>query len=240
MLDVLMNELQNLGSPQIKQIYLNHGADLELFGVKTADIKALIKKYKLKNNTPLALELFATHNIDAMYLAVLIAGSHDISQETLDSWVRVSTFSNLTDYGCAAIASEAAFALSLAKKWMEDEFDSVIAAGYACYNKYLQITPKEKLNLDEIKNILLYIQDNINSTKYKNFDRSRYAMNNFVLTVGIQLAECSDYCIEVAKSYGKLKIDFGNTACKVPDVAVGIEKAKMQNRIGKIKKQARC
>src|SRR5678815_5522497 len=63
----VMKALEKLGSAQTKKTYLRHGCPEPCFGVKIADMKALIKKFKIQNDTALAKELYQTGNGDAMY-----------------------------------------------------------------------------------------------------------------------------------------------------------------------------
>lgn len=69
-IEQIMKDLEKMGTPSVKKIFINHGAQEPLFGVKIADLKKIQKK--LKNNV-LSLELYKTGNADAMYLAGLIA-----------------------------------------------------------------------------------------------------------------------------------------------------------------------
>ncbi len=43
----VMKELENLGSLQIKKIYMRHGAEEPLFGVTTGNLKLLLKRTML-------------------------------------------------------------------------------------------------------------------------------------------------------------------------------------------------
>lgn len=54
----LLESLEGLGSEQIKRIYINHGAKEPLFGVKTGDLKKLVKH--VKKDQDLALRLYAS------------------------------------------------------------------------------------------------------------------------------------------------------------------------------------
>ena len=67
----VMNELKKCGSEQTRRIYQRHGAGDNIFGVKAADLKAIAKKIKGKQE--LACELYETGNYDAKYLAGLVA-----------------------------------------------------------------------------------------------------------------------------------------------------------------------
>ena len=60
----IMAALQKLGSAQTKKTWLAHGATGELFGVKIGDLEVIAKK--IKGRQDLALELYATGNLDAI------------------------------------------------------------------------------------------------------------------------------------------------------------------------------
>ena len=76
-LDMVMQELEALGKERMKKMYISNGAHEPLFGVATGAMKPIAKKIKI--NQPLADELYATGNYDAMYFAGIIADSksHD-------------------------------------------------------------------------------------------------------------------------------------------------------------------
>lgn len=70
-IEQIMKDLEKMGTPSVKKIFINHGAKEPLFGVKIADLKKIQKK--IKKNNEISLELYKTLNADAMYLAGLIA-----------------------------------------------------------------------------------------------------------------------------------------------------------------------
>lgn len=67
----VLKELEVYGNAQTKKTYATHGAKEPYFGVKVQDLKKILKK--TKKNHELSLELYATGNSDAMYLAGLMA-----------------------------------------------------------------------------------------------------------------------------------------------------------------------
>ena len=101
MLETVMKELESLGSAQTKKTYISHGGRKPIFGVTAGDLNKLIKEYKFKNNHELALELYATGNYDAMYLAGLIADAKKITKDTVMLWLSQAytnpTLNTLTD-----------------------------------------------------------------------------------------------------------------------------------------------
>src|SRR5882672_7799003 len=68
----IMAELKKKGSAQTRKTYARHGmGSREMFGVKIADLKVVAKK--IKGEQELACALYATGNLDAMYLAGIVA-----------------------------------------------------------------------------------------------------------------------------------------------------------------------
>ena len=65
-------------------------------------------------------------------------------------------------------------------------------------------------------------------------------MNGFVIAVGTYIKELTEKSKEVANKIGKVKVDVGGTACKVPLAIDYINKVIDKGRLGKKRKSARC
>ncbi len=65
-------------------------------------------------------------------------------------------------------------------------------------------------------------------------------MNGFVIAVGTYIASLTNKATAIAEKIGKVEVDMGGTACKVPDAPDYIQKVKDKDRIGKKRKMARC
>jgi hypothetical protein len=64
----ILIDLEKKGTEKTRKIYARHGMATEnMFGVSVADLKVIAKK--IKGQQALACELYATGNLDAMYLA---------------------------------------------------------------------------------------------------------------------------------------------------------------------------
>src|ERR1700733_10436463 len=86
----IVAELKKLGSPQIKKIWMNHGAQEPCLGVKIQDMKKIQKRVKM--DYQLALDLYDTGIADAMYLAGLIADDAKMTKKDLQKWVENATW----------------------------------------------------------------------------------------------------------------------------------------------------
>lgn len=232
--DEIMQELENLGSEQTKKIYMNHGVKEPYFGVKIGDLKKLVKY--VKKDHELALQLFNSGNHDAMYLAGLSINPKLISKETLQDWAKKAYWYLIAEYTVAGVAAESDYALELAREWMKSEEEMVAVCGWSTYSNYLSITPDEKLDLDEIKTLLTQVKNTIHEER----NRVRYVMNGFVLSVGCYVLELKEEAKQVAEYIGKVHVDVGNTACKVPLATDYIKKVEEKNRVGMKRKTCIC
>ena len=230
----IMAELEALGHEQYKCIWQNHGAPEPLFGVKTQDLKPIVKR--VKKNHQLALGLYATGNSDAQYLAGLIADERQMTPELLQTWVDGAKWYMHSQFSVACVASESPYGREMALKWMESPVEQVAVAGWATYSSLVSLRPDVELDLDEIKNLLIIVESEIGHAQ----NRVRYAMNGFVIAVGVFVSPLKNLALEVGLAIGKVKVDVGNTACKVPYPPDYINKAEANGIIGKKRKSARC
>jgi 3-methyladenine DNA glycosylase AlkD len=230
----IMQKLEELGSEQTKQIYNNHGVKEPYFGVKIGDLKKLVKY--VKKDHELALKLYDSGNHDAMYLAGLSVNPKLTSKATLLDWAQKAYWYIAAEYTVAQVAAESDYAIELARKWMKSEEEMIAVWGWSTYSNYLSITPDEKLDLSEIRDLLSQIKNNIHGER----NRVRYVMNGFVISVGAYVTELSEDAKKVADYIGKVQVDVGNTACKVPLATEYIKKIEVKNRVGLKRKTCIC
>ncbi|MGN7403696.1 DNA alkylation repair protein [Cytobacillus praedii] len=230
----IMQMLEDLGSEQTKQIYSNHGVKEPYFGVKIGDLKKLVKY--VKKDHELALKLYASGNHDAMYLAGLSVNPKIISKETLQEWAKKAYWYMAAEYSVAQVAAESDYALELAREWMKSEEEMIAVCGWSTYANYLSITPDEKLDIAEISTMLIQVKSKIHEER----NRVRYVMNGFVISVGTYVTDLKEEAKQVAESIGKVHVDVGNTACKVPLASGYIKKVEEKNRIGMKRKTCIC
>jgi hypothetical protein len=65
-------------------------------------------------------------------------------------------------------------------------------------------------------------------------------MNGFVIAVGGAITALSDQAMHVAAQIGKVNVEMGGTACKVPLATQYIQKIVDKGYLGKKRKSARC
>lgn len=230
----VMSELEAMGSEQTKKVLSKHGAKEPFFGVKVGDLKKIVKKVKKDNE--LSLALYETGNSDAMYLAGLIADEDHITKAQLQDWAENAYWYMISEYTVPWVAAESQFGNELAMEWIESEEENIASTGWATLASLVATKKDDELNIDGLETLLDCVS---NTIKYAP-NRVRYTMNGFVIAVGSYVEELSDKAVEIGKKIGKVDVEMGGTACKVPSSPEYIEKAKNRGSIGKKRKSARC
>ena len=234
----VMQALKSKGSAQTRKIYMRHGAGGNgagsMFGVKVADLKVIAKT--IKGNQDLACELYETRNSDAQYLAGLVADGKQMTKKQLESWAKDSTSQWISEYIVPWVAAEHPQGASLAMKWIKAKKESVVASGWGTYAVIVASLPDEDLDLVEIKGLLKRVEKEIGAAK----NRVRYTMNGFVIAVGSYASPLTKQAKATARKVGKVDIDVGETACKVPLATDTIAKVEKSGRLGKKRKNTRC
>jgi len=230
----VMQQLEALGSAQSKKVLMSHGAREPFYGVKVGDLKLIQKK--IKKNYELSLALYATGNSDAMYLAGMIAEPQKMSKEELNTWVEQAYWSYLSEFAVPWTASESHYGWELGLEWIESEKETTAAAGWATLGSVLSITKDVSIDHEAILQLLKRIRENIHQSP----NRVRYTMNNFVIAAGSYCPQLTSEAKETGLNIGKVAVDFGGTACKVPYSPDYISKLEQAGTIGKKRKTAFC
>lgn len=233
-LDEVMGKLESMGSEQTKQIFLRHGAIEPLFGVKVGDMKKLVKD--IKKDQALARALYDTGNSDAMYLAGLTVDPKTAAKEMLQDWVRRTGWYMLAEYTVAWIAAESPHAVELAREWIESPDEMIATCGWSTYTNYITITADKDLDIEEIRELLRRVVTTIHGER----NRVRYNMNGFVIAVGASVIPLHGEATDAAEKIGKVEVNVGQTACKVPLATEYIRKVEEAGKTGKKKKTCIC
>lgn len=229
-----MSQLEALGDPNTKKILTKHGAKEPFFGVKVADLKKVLKNHK--KNHELALELYDTGNSDAMYLAGLMADEKKVDKVMLQDWVDKAYWYYISEYTVPWIATDAGLGYEMGMEWIDSDIETTASAGWAALSNWLIVTPNDEIDQNQLKSLMTRVDKEIHGAQ----NRVRYAMNNFVICVGGYVPELTKEAKKIGASIGKVSVEMGGTACKVPVIVDYIQKMEDKDRIGKKKKKARC
>lgn len=232
--DEVMAELQTMGNETTRKTLLRHGAPENMFGVKVGDLKKVVKK--IKGNQQLALDLYATENSDAMYLAGLVADGATMNRATLQRWATRSNWYMIAEHSVPGVTCENSAARDLAVKWIAAKKEIVQTCGWTTYSGIVATAADQDLDLKEIRTLLNSVEQTIHNSP----NRVRYTMNGFVISVGCYVAPLLKEAKRVAKKMGTVSVEMGSTACKVPLATEYIDKVESMGRTGKKRKTMKC
>lgn len=233
-LDEVMKELEGYGNEGTKSVLIKHGAREPFFGVKVQDLKKIVKK--VKKDYELSKELYATGNSDAMYLAGLIADENQMTKKDLRDWQKGAYWSYMSEFTVPWVASETPYGMELALEWIESSDELTATTGWATLSSIASVTPDEEMDKGKYAELLDRVGEEIHASP----NRVRHCMNAFVIATGSYIPELTQHAYRIADKVGKVSVNMGDTACKVPDAATYIKKVEDRGKIGAKRKGARC
>lgn len=230
----VMEELEAIGKERTKKIYIANGAKEPLFGVATGAMKPIAKKIKI--NQPLAEELYATGNYDAMYFAGIIADPKAMTASDFDRWIDAAYFYMLSDYVVAVTLAETDIAQQVADKWIASGEELKMSAGWSCYCWLLGNRKDDEFSENKLANML----DVVKNTIHDSPERTKSAMNNFLYTAAISYVPLHEKAFETAKEVGPVEIKKDNKKSTFVHAFESIQKDVEKGRVGFKRKYVRC
>lgn len=233
-LETVMQELEALGKERLRKMYRSNGAREPLFGVATGEMKPLFRKIKI--NHPLAEQLYATGNYDAMYFAGMIADPKAMTAADFDRWMDAAYFYMLSDYVVAVTLAEADIAQTVADHWIASGEELRMSGGWSCYCWLLGNRPDFEFSESKLAGLLETVKHAIHDAP----ERTKYAMNYFIYTVGVSYVPLHDQAVETAKAVGPITVNRDKKAAKQLNAYESIQKEIAKGRIGFKRKYVRC
>ncbi len=233
-LETVMQELEALGKERTKKIYQSNGAHEPLFGVATGEMKPIARK--IKKNQSLAEQLYATGNYDAMYFAGVIADPKAMTAADFERWIDAAYFYMLSDFVVAVTLAETDIAQEVSDKWIAGGDELRMSAGWSCYCWLLGNRPDSEFSESKIADMLDTVKDTIHVAP----ERTKYAMSNFVYTVGVSYLPLHDKAVETAKSIGQVEVKRDKKKSSFLHAYENIQKAVDKGQLGFKRKYVRC
>lgn len=232
--ETVMQELEALGKERMKKMYMSNGAHEPLFGVATGAMKPMVKTIKI--NQPLAEELYATGNYDAMYFAGVIADPKAMTESDYDRWMDAAYFYMLSDYVVAVTLSESDIAQEVSDKWIASGEELRMSAGWSCYCWLLGSRKDVEFSESKMSDML----DMVKNTIHDSPERTKSAMNNFIYTVGTSYLPLHEKAVETAKVVGIVEVKKDDKKSSFLNACENIDKMVDKGRIGFKRKHVRC
>lgn len=233
-LEEVMQELEALGKERMKKMYISNGAHEPLFGVATGAMKPIFKKTKI--NQPLAEQLYATGNYDAMYFAGIIADPNAMTAADYDRWMDTAYFYMLSDFVVSVTLAEADIAQEVADKWIASGDELRMSAGWSCYCWLLGNRKDSEFDESKLANMLDLVRNTIHDAP----ERTKYSMNNFVYTVAISYVPLHEKAVETAEAVGPVEVGKDKKPTKLIHALANIQKEAAKGRLGFKRRHVRC
>ncbi len=230
----IVSEIEPLGTEGYRRVLRNHGVTGPLFGVKVEELKKYEKA--IKKDYRLALDLFDTGVYDAMYLAGLIADESRMTKDDLRGWLKKANSDVVAEFTVAWVAADGPHGWDLALEWIDSSDEKAKVVGWGTLSSLVAVRDDAELDIPALRRLL----ERVKTTIHAQPDRVRYKMNGFMIALGSYVAELNEEALRAGEEIGKVKVDMGNTACKVPFAPDYIRKVADRGRVGKKRKSARC
>jgi hypothetical protein len=230
----IMDELKSLSTERTKKIYISNGAREPVFGTTISAMKPIFNK--IKYSQPLAEQLYATGNYDAMYLAGMIAEPKKMTVGDFNRWIEGAYFYMISDFIVAVTLAETDIAFTVADRWIDSGKELTMSAGWSCYDWLLGTRKDSEFNKDKLLAMLNTVRDTIHNQP----NRTKYAMNNFIMSVGISYLPLHEEAKKIAQEVGKVDVFMGQTRCQTNVATEYIQNAINKGKLGFKRKHVRC
>ncbi|HTF91071.1 MAG TPA: DNA alkylation repair protein [Planctomycetota bacterium] len=206
-------ELKQLGNESVRTRNARNGAGDNQYGVQMGDIRKLAKKSKA--NHELGLELWATENLDARLLAILLISPEKLSSKELDGMVRSATIPWLADWLNSYIVKQHRDKETLREKWMKAKDPWAARAGW---NLTAGRVAKSPDGLD-----LSGLLDRIESEMAAADPAAQWTMNSCLAQIGIEFPSHRKRALAIGEALGIYRDFPVSKGCTSPFAPIWID-----------------
>lgn len=214
----ILGRLEALGSEQTRKTWRRHGVPEPMYGVKFGDLEKLRKQ--LGRDQALAAALWQTGNHDARVLAAMIADPATFDAAALRAWQADAACHVLADAFVAHVASRSPAWRDVLEPWLSSTAEPARRAGWTLVSHLAKDHPDLK------DSFFAPLVPRIERELHGAPNRAREAMNWALIAIGARSDALAAAATAAAERLGPVAIDHGDTACKTPDAALYIAKAR--------------
>jgi len=185
-------QLKSMGNDSVRARNVKNGLRDEQFGVQLGDIRKLAKK--IKTGHDLGLELWATKNLDARLLAILLITPKKLSAKELDAMVKSATLPQLADWLNAYVVKEHPDKESLRETWMKAKDPMAARAGWNLTAERVARS-REGIDVDALL-------DRIESEMAKAPAAAQWTMNSCLAQIGIHVPAKRKRALAIGEKLG--------------------------------------
>lgn len=187
-----LKQLESLGNEKVRARNKKNGAGDNQFGVQLGDLRKVAAK--IKTDHDLALALWATGNIDAQLLAVLVMKPKSLSADQMDSMVRSVNFAYVADWLNSYVVRNHPDKETLRQSWMTTDHPWAARAGWNLTSERIGKNP-EGLDLSALLN-------RIESEMLTAAPEVQWTMNFCLAGIGIHFPKHRKRALAIGESLG--------------------------------------
>ncbi|HMS56148.1 MAG TPA: DNA alkylation repair protein [Fimbriimonadaceae bacterium] len=208
----ILCELEQLGSERVREQNARNGATGPQFGVKMGDIRAVAKK--IKPDVDFARALWATGNIDARLVSVLVTKPKQLSSDEVEAMVSEATYPWLADWLSTNIYKQHPEKQSLRVRWMHSDDPMLARAGWSLTTERVVKSP-DGLDLGALL-------DRIERELPTVPEASAWTMNFCLGEIGIHHPQFRERVLAIGEKIGKYSDYPCSKGCIPPYVPVWV------------------
>lgn len=208
-----MARLQALGNEKIRAQNAKNGAGENQFGVKMGDLRILAKE--IKTNPALAKELWATGNIDARCLSILLMKPKEIPADELEAMVRDVSYHWLADWLNSYVVKLHPQKETLRQKWMAEDHPSLARSAWSLTAERAEKNP-DGLDFDALL-------DRIEKEMAGAHELPKWTMNFCLANIGIHHPAHRKRALEIGEKLGVYRDYPTPKGCTSPFAPVWID-----------------
>ena len=209
----ILAKLESLGDDARRAHNAKAGAPANQFGVKLGDLRSVAKK--LKTNHALALELWATGNLEAQLVATLIVQPKKLSAAELDAMTRSTTCAQVADWMNAYVVPEHPEKEALRVKWMTAKDRWAARAGWNLTASHVNKGTDQDLDLPALL-------DRIEKEMPKAKPEVQWTMNNTLGAIGIHHPKLRARAVAIGETIGLYRDWPVSKGCIIPFVPIWV------------------
>jgi hypothetical protein len=111
-----------------------------------------------------------------------------------------------------------------------------MSADWSCYNWLLGTCKDSEFNEEKLLAMLNRVRDTIHNQP----NRTKHAMNNFIMSVGVSYLPLHEEAMKIAQEVGKVEVFIGKELCQTDVAAEYIQKVVDKGKLGFKRKHVRC
>ena len=211
-LEETLTQLEALGNEKVRKHYTKQGAGDNQYGARLGDIRKMAKK--IKTNHEFAMALWATGNIDARFLAILIMQPKKLSADEMEQMVRSLTFVRVADWLNSYVVKHHPDKETLRQGWMTSDDPMAARSGWSLTAERVVKSP-EGLDLSALL-------DRIESEMGSAPPQAQWTMNFVLAEIGINHQDHRERALAIGEKLGVYRDYPASKGCTSPFVPIWI------------------